>query len=93
MRIWARALTLCGLAAASLVCAAEPGQIELRKLSWADFRGTPEAGKPYDAYTYWSVSYSFDAPIREGDGFRVKVRVWNLLGERSWVKPHVQKAR
>ena len=91
MRVAARAIALGLLATISLVYAAEPGQIEHRKLSWADFRGTPEADRPYDAYTYWSVQYSYDAPTREGDGFRLSVRVWNRLGERSWVRPQVLK--
>lgn len=74
---------------ASLAPAAEPRQIEARRLTWADFQGRPDPGSPYDAYTYWSVQYAYDAPVREGEGFRVAVRVWNRLGERSWVKPHV----
>jgi len=87
-RCWMRS-TLCVLVAASAVFAAEPRQIENRKLVWSDFRGHPEVGKPYDAYTYWSVHYSYDAPTREGAGLRVIVRVWNQLEDRSWVKAHV----
>jgi len=81
---------LCALAAVVLVQAAEPRQIENRKLTWADFQGVPEAGSPYDAYTYWFVHYRYDAPKRDGDGYRIEVQVWNRLGERSWVKPQAQ---
>ena len=91
MRAWLRVATLCVLAAVTLVFAAEPRQIENRRLTWADFRGIPEVGKPYDAYTYWSVHYSYDAPARERDGFRVRVQVWNQLEDRSWVKPYAFK--
>jgi hypothetical protein len=81
--------TLSVLVLASVVFAAETQRIENRKLTWTDFRGNPESDRSYDAYTYWSVHYGYDAPTREGDGFRVIVRVWNQLDERSWVKPHV----
>jgi hypothetical protein len=86
-----RAFAFCLLAAVPLVWAADSQQIENRKLTWGDFRGTPEPDRPYDAYTYWSVQYSYDAPTREGDGYRLVVRVWNVLGERSWVNPKVLK--
>jgi hypothetical protein len=90
MRAIARMVTLCIWAATSLVIAAESRQIENRQLTWADFKGEPEADSPYDAYTYWSVHYSYDAPTLDGDGFRVVVRVWNQLDSRSWVKPRVK---
>jgi hypothetical protein len=91
MTIPSRVVFLCVLAASSLVFTAEPRQIENRRLTWTDFRGTPETDRPYDAYTYWSVHYSYDAPTRDGDGFRLIVRVWNQLDDRSWVKAHVLK--
>jgi hypothetical protein len=77
------------LATASLAWAAESPQIENRKLTWTEFQGQPEADSPFDAYVYWSVHCSYDAPMREGDGFRVPIRVWNQLDARSWVKPQV----
>jgi hypothetical protein len=79
-------------AAVSLLQAAEPPRIENRRLAWTDFRGEPEANSPYDAYTYWSVHYSYDAPTPEGGGYRINVRVWNQLDDRSWVKPHVPRS-
>ncbi|MCE1205193.1 MAG: hypothetical protein LWW79_11370 [Holophagaceae bacterium] len=80
-------VALCLLAATLPMAAGETRQIENRRLSWADFRGVPEADKPFEAYTYWTVHYRYDAPIREGDGFRITARVWNELEERSWVRP------
>ena len=92
MRDFTRRAVLGLWAATTLVVAAEPRQIENRQLTWADFRGEPEAESPYDAYTYWSVHYSYDAPTRDGDGYRVSPRVWNQLDGRSWVKPRVKEA-
>lgn len=91
MRACVRAAALCLWAVSSLVVVAESRQIENRQLTWADFRGEPEADSPFDAYTYWSVHYTYDAPTLDGDGFRVVVRVWNQLDARSWVKPNVKK--
>ncbi|NWJ40235.1 MAG: hypothetical protein HXX12_04600 [Geothrix sp.] len=88
MRPLSRFAALCLLIAAPLMAADEHRQIENRRLSWTDFRGVPEADKPFDAYTYWTVHYRYEAPVREGDGFRITVRVWNQLGDRSWVRPH-----
>lgn len=82
-------IALCVLTAATLAVAAELPQIENRKLTWEEFRGKPEAGSPFDAYVYWSVHCSYDAPKQEADGFRIPVRVWNQLDARSWVKPQV----
>ncbi|WLT32782.1 hypothetical protein [Geothrix sp. PMB-07] len=60
--------------------------IENRRLVWEDFKGTPDAASPYDAYTYWSVRYTFDPPQRTATGLRIRFHVSNRLGERSWVK-------
>ncbi len=91
MRVQPCVAALSMLVATSMVVAATPRQIENRKLAWADFQGAPETSRPFDAYTYWSVHYSYDAPVQEGTGFRVHVQVWNQLDDRSWVKPYVAK--
>jgi len=60
--------------------------VENRQLTWADFKGTPDAASPYDSYTRWSVRYEYDAPERTPEELRLRFRVWNRLDERSWVK-------
>ncbi len=60
---------------------------ERRVLAWSDFAGSPDPGSPFDAHTYWHVYYRFDAPARVPGGYRLDVKVWNLLEPRSWVKP------
>lgn len=60
--------------------------VENLRLTWADFKGVPEAASPYDAYTHWFVRYEYDAPERTPEGLRLRFRVWNRLDERSWVK-------
>ncbi len=70
---------------------AQQPQIENRRLTWEDFRGQPAAGSPFDAYTYWTVRYRYEAPRREADGLHIVFRVWNQLGERSWVKAHTPR--
>ena len=65
--------------------------VENRRLTWADFKGTPEAASPYDAFTRWSVRYEYDAPERTPEGLRLHFRVWNRLDERSWVKENTPR--
>jgi hypothetical protein len=79
-----RRILLAALVLVAPVLAAQT--IENRRLTWADYKGTPDAASPYDAYTYWSVRYEYDAPERSPKGLRLRFRVWNRLGERSWVK-------
>lgn len=79
-----RQILLMALVLIAPVLAAQT--VENLRLTWADYKGTPEAASPYDAYTYWSVRYEYDAPERTPEGVRLRFRVWNRLGERSWVK-------
>jgi hypothetical protein len=79
-----RRLLLAALVLMAPVLAAQT--VENRRLTWADFKGTPDAASPYDAYTHWSVRYEYDAPERTPEGLRLRFRVWNRLDERSWVK-------
>ena len=60
--------------------------IDTRKLTWADFKGKPDDSSRYDSYTYWNVYYKYDAPVIEGNKVKIKFRVWNELGNNSWVK-------
>jgi hypothetical protein len=65
---------------------ADSGGIARKVLTWADFVGTPDADSPYDAYTYWMVSYSYSWK-RGSDGYAiVDLSVRNWLDEKSWVK-------
>jgi hypothetical protein len=79
-----RRILLAALALVVPVLAAQT--VENRRLTWADFKGTPDAASPYDAYTLWSVRYQYDAPERTSEGLRIRFRVWNRLDDRSWVK-------
>jgi len=76
-------LTVVVLAATSTLVAEG---IENRRLTWDDFKGAPDVASPFDAYTYWSVRYSYDTLERTAEGWRLRFHVWNRLGDRSWVK-------
>src|SRR5664279_2455488 len=60
--------------------------LERRKLTWNDFHGAPNWKAPYEAFTYWSVHFSYQNPQTGAKGTRYQFRVWNQLDARSWVK-------
>ena len=59
---------------------------ERRKLTWGDFHGAPNWNGPYEAYTYWSVHFSYQNPQTGAKGTKFQFRVWCQLEDRSWVK-------
>ncbi|MBI5856238.1 MAG: DUF922 domain-containing protein [Sphingobacteriales bacterium] len=55
-------------------------------LTWDDFKGRPDEGSTYNAFTYWYVSYGYDAFQFKGDTAKWKVKVTLELENRSWKK-------
>jgi len=60
--------------------------LERRKITWADFHGTPDWDGPDLACTNWSVRFSYQNPQPGVKGTKFQFRVWNQLEDRSWVK-------
>lgn len=59
---------------------------EGEKLTWSDFRGTPDHNHPYAAITYSGMSYGFSAEIVNGKVW-VKYDVKSFfVANKSWVK-------
>ena len=60
--------------------------IEGEKLSWSDFKGSPDFDHPYAAITYSGMSYGFSAEIVNGKIW-VKYDVKSFfVANKSWVK-------
>lgn len=59
-----------------------------RKLTWDDFRGTPQYNSPHYAMTHWQMSYSMDGIRTYGDSIHVgKLQViLEMETNKSWVK-------
>lgn len=34
--------------------------MRIKKLSWDDFKGTPNPDMPWKAHIYWGISYSYE---------------------------------
>ena len=62
------------------------GEETLRLLRWDDFRGRPDNGSPYFAFTYWNTSYKYDGFVFKGDTVKWKVQITLDLGQNSWKK-------
>ncbi len=62
------------------------GEETSRLLKWSDFRGSPDYGSPYFAFTYWNTSYKYDAFVFKGDTVKWKVQITLDLGQNSWRK-------
>ncbi len=63
-----------------------------RPLIWADFTGEPDKGSPYDANTYWTITYNIKGISFKGDtakisGFSI---ILTLQEKLSWSKPEKQ---
>jgi len=62
------------------------GQETSRPLIWDDFSGRPDREASYHAYTYWNISYKFDAFQFKGDTAKWNVIITVELGKNSWKK-------
>lgn len=62
------------------------GEKTTRLLRWDDFTGPPDYTADLYAYTYWYVSYKWDAFQFRGDTAKWKVNVTLELGKDSWKK-------
>ncbi len=62
------------------------GEETSRLLKWDDFRGSPDHGSPYFAFTYWNTSCKYDAFMFKGDTVKWKVQITLDLGQNSWKK-------
>ena len=63
-----------------------------RPLTWDDFKGEPDRGSPYDANTYWTITYNINGISFKGDtakigGFSI---ILTLQEKFSWCKPEKQ---
>jgi len=74
----------CALSAQTVII---NGEKTTRSLRWDDFTGPPDPTTALYAYTYWYVSYKWDAFQFNGDTARWKVKVTLELQKRSWKKP------
>ncbi len=58
-----------------------------RDLIWSDFKGKPDAGSPYFAYTIWNINYKYsDVNFKEDSATLVDFTVILELDADSWVK-------
>ncbi|MBC7873744.1 MAG: DUF922 domain-containing protein [Ferruginibacter sp.] len=62
------------------------GKETSRPLTWKDFPGTPDYDVSYSAFTYWNVTYRYDAFRLIGDTVKWEVVVTLDLGKNSWKK-------
>lgn len=63
-------------------------EINGRELEWADFTGEVDATSPWDAYTSWTTTYRYPAPIVYDGRVYIAVKVSLFLKPNSWVRPH-----
>lgn len=62
------------------------GKETSRLLTWNDFKGRPDNGVEYHAFTYWNITYKFDAFKFSGDTVKWQVQITVELGTNSWKK-------
>ena len=62
------------------------GEETSRLLKWSDFSGNPDNGVDYFAFTYWNISYKYDAFQFKGDTIKWQVQIILDLGKNSWKK-------
>jgi predicted secreted Zn-dependent protease len=62
------------------------GEETSRSLKWSDFTGSPDYGVEYFGFTYWNISYSYDAFQYKGDTANWQVQITLELGKNSWKK-------
>ncbi len=62
------------------------GQQTSRPLVWDDFKGQPDGSVDYYAFTFWNISYQYDAFQFEKDVVKWKVNIIVELGKNSWKK-------
>lgn len=55
-------------------------------LTWDDFKGSPDISSPYFAYTYWYVTFAYDAFLFKKDTVDWKVIITVELTKNSWKK-------
>ena len=57
-----------------------------RLLQWSDFTGRPDKTVDFFAFTYWNISYHYDAFLFQKDTVKWKVIIIVELGKNSWKK-------
>ena len=62
------------------------GEETSRLLKWEDFKGRPDNGSPWHAFTYWNISTRYDAFQFKGDTAKWNVIVTVEFGNNSWQK-------
>jgi hypothetical protein len=78
-----------------IVCSSSTIQvIEDRKLTWSDFKGTPDPNSRFHAMTYSDVYYKYDPPVIKGDKALITFKTWcEFNPKKSWVKTTPAKDR
>ncbi|MDR9457259.1 MAG: DUF922 domain-containing protein [Salegentibacter sp.] len=61
---------------------------EGKKLTWADFKGTPKQGVAYEANTNSGISFSWNYSTESGQPVLRYEVVTNFFPQLSWVKEH-----
>lgn len=64
------------------------GEVKVRALGWADFKGTPPQDSPYLAHIYWSVNYEFG---EYAEGCQPALKVSVQVRPKSWRVKEDQK--
>lgn len=62
------------------------GEETSRLLTWKDFPGKPDHDVTYFAFTYWNITYQYDAFKFKGDTVKWQVNITVDLGKNSWKK-------
>lgn len=62
------------------------GEETSRPLTWNDFKGNPDKGSPFFAYTAWTISFSVNPFTFKGDTVNWKVTVLYTFTDESWKK-------
>ena len=62
------------------------GEQTNRPLTWDDYWAAPDPFSSHFAYTYWNISYKYDAFDFKGDTAKWKVIISVELGNNSWTR-------
>jgi hypothetical protein len=85
-----RFILLCTFFAAAYGVSAQKilvnGKEASPQLTWDDFKGKPDKSSPFFAYTYWSITYTYDAFSFKGDTVKWNVQIILDLTKDSWKK-------
>lgn len=80
------AVIICGSLSSSAQHIIIDGKETSRLLTWDDFKGRPDNGVDYHAFTYWNTTYKYDAFQFKEDTVKWQVQITVELGRNSWKK-------